>query len=306
MRYGVYKGLSAALRRTISPCGAQVVRPVGRSHHAVHAEPFSVPKWLRALCLLGAALPVFPLSLALAQEPEIVCIQCHGTMDGRLGEPVKLWRGSIHAENGIACNACHGGDPTDAANAMSPARGFLGAPKPMAVPAFCGRCHVGVKADYLASAHGRALGKGGPTCVTCHGNHQVVKASLALINEQACSRCHSFERARTIRDAMQETDGMIMAIDGRIRAYKAKGTDTERLEKGLFSVRNSFHSLFHNVDVALVTRESVRIQGELKRIEQTLNGLDEAQRTRRIAGAVAVSVALLAAVTAHLLRKSHE
>jgi len=249
---------------------------------------------------------MLPIAVFAAEQPEIVCIQCHSTMPGKIGEPVKLWRGSIHAENGIACNACHGGDPADAANAMSPARGFLGAPKEKAIPDFCGRCHVGVRADYLASAHGQALGMGGPTCVTCHGNHQVLKASLELINEKSCSRCHSFERARVIKSAMQETEAMIVAIDARIKAYKAKGTDTDKMEKGLFAVRNRFHTLFHNVDVELVKKESMQIQAELKKIEAVLQGLDDSQHTRKIAGAVAVAGALLAALFLHLFRKTYE
>lgn len=256
------------------------------------------------LMALLAALVTSPAGAA--DPPEIVCIQCHSTMPGKIGEPVKLWRGSIHAENGIACNACHGGDPKDAANAMSPARGFLGAPRETAIPAFCGRCHVGVMNDYLASAHGRALGKGGPTCVTCHSNHLVLKASLDLINEQSCSRCHSFERARTIKAAMQETEAMIVAIDSRITHYKERGTDTDALEKGLFAVRNRFHSLFHNVDVAMVRQESDRIRADLAKIQSTLQGLDDARKKRKIAGVVAVAAALLVAGLVHLLRKTYE
>ncbi len=249
---------------------------------------------------------ILPVAVLAAEQPEIVCIQCHSTMPGKIGEPVNLWRGSVHAENGIACNACHGGDPSDAANAMSPARGFLGAPKEKAIPAFCGRCHVGVHTDYLASAHGRALGKGGPTCVTCHSNHQVLKASLDLINEKSCTRCHSFERARVIKAAMQETEAMIVGIDARIKAYKATGTDTDKLEKGLFAVRNRFHTLFHNVDVEMVKKESTQIQAELKKIEAVLQGLDDSRHKRKIAGAIVVAGALLAAVFVHLLRKTYE
>ena len=187
---------------------------------------------------------------------------------------------------------------------MSPARGFLGAPKEPAIPAFCGRCHVGVMKDYLVSAHGRMLGKGGPTCVTCHGNHQVVKASLELINEKSCSRCHSFERAGVIRDAMRATETTIVAIDGRITAFKKIGTDTEKLEKELFAVRNSFHTLFHNVNVELVKKESARIQSDLKKIQAVLDKLDDAGQKRRIAGAAAVSLMLLIALALHLLRKT--
>lgn len=240
------------------------------------------------------------------QADEIVCIQCHSAMPEKYSMPVKLWRGSIHAENGIACNGCHGGDPKDAANAMKPERGFLGAPREAAIPAFCGRCHVGVLKDYLASAHGRALGKGGPTCVSCHSNHLVLKASLELINEQSCSRCHSFDRARAIRDAMQATESLIVSIDGRISVFKKAGTDTGKQEKELFALRNSFHSLFHNVDIGAVKKESARIQAELKKIEAVLTALDDAHQKRKIYGAGAVSIMLLIALVAHLLRKTYD
>lgn len=249
---------------------------------------------------------LLPLTCFAQQPAEIVCIQCHSGLPEKYSQPVKLWRSSIHAENGIACPACHGGDPQDAANAMSPQRGFLGAPKEANIPAFCGRCHVGVMQDYLASAHGRALGRGGPTCVTCHGNHQVLKATLELINEKSCSRCHSYERAAAIRAAMQSTEGMIVAAEARLKEYKQIGDDTEKLEKELFGLRNSFHSLFHNVNLETVKKEAARIQRELKKIQDVLATWDQTVQKRKIAGALAVSLMLLIALLAHLVRKTFD
>lgn len=257
----------------------------------------------------GILLPLlllFAVAVFAAESVQIVCITCHAKLPVKYSEPVRLWYGSIHAENGIACSHCHGGDPKDSVNAMSPARGFLGVPKEPDIPAFCGRCHVGVKNDYLASAHGKALGKGGPTCVTCHGNHLVIKVSLELINEKSCSRCHSFERARLIRSAMQETEGMIIAIDAGIADFKQEGVNTERLEKGLFAVRNGFHSLFHNVDVEKVRKDSAGIQGELKKLDTQLQQLAEARRKRKLAGAAAVSGALVAALLFYLLKRTYD
>jgi formate-dependent nitrite reductase cytochrome c552 subunit len=260
----------------------------------------------RVLLLVLMALVALSMNCRTLHAEEIVCITCHSALPGKYGEPVKLWKGSIHAGNGIACNACHGGDPRDAANAMKKERGFLGAPKYNDVPQFCGRCHVGVLKDYLASAHGRALASGGPNCVICHGSHQIVKASLELINEKACSRCHSYERAKVIRGAMQETEAIIVALDARIAGYKEVGTDTDRLEKELFSQRNRFHSLFHNVDVKRVTAESTQIQAELKKIETALKALDDQKGRRKLAGAIAVAVLLVAALLTHLIRKTYE
>lgn len=257
------------------------------------------------ICFIWLAL-LRPEAAVSAENSEVVCIQCHSGLPEKYSRPIKLWRSSIHAVNGIACNACHGGDPKDMANAMSPARGFLGAPGEKAIPAFCGRCHVGVMKDYLGSAHGRALGTGGPTCVTCHGNHLVVKVSLELINEKLCSSCHSFERARLIKNAMQETELLIVDIDARIEGFKGHGVDTGKLEKDLFAVRNRFHTLFHDVDVDKVKKESAQINGELKKIDRVLQGLDDARQKRRIVGACAVAAALLAGLLFHLLRKTYD
>lgn len=258
------------------------------------------------LFFVAALLALFPSPPDAQPPPETVCVQCHGKQAGRTGEPVALWRQSVHAGNGIGCDGCHGGDPRDAVNAMSPARGFIGVPAEKDIPRVCGKCHVGVTNDYLASAHGRALGSGGPSCVTCHGNHKVLRASLDLINEKDCSRCHGFERARILRDAMGKTEASIVAIDGRIRAYKGQGTDVERIEKGLFALRNRFHTLFHDQDVDKVWNESTRIDGELSKLDAVLDGMDATRRKRKTVGAVAVAGALLAALLFHLLKKTYD
>jgi hypothetical protein len=256
--------------------------------------------------LLTALAVMHPSRAASAEQPETVCIQCHSGLPDKLGAPVALWRKSIHAENGISCNGCHGGDPKNADDAMNRSRGFLGAPKETDVPAFCGRCHPGVLKDYLASAHGKALGKGGPTCFTCHGNHQIVKASLDLINEKSCTRCHSFERAKTIRDAMAQTEGYIVGIDRRITGFQAIGVDTDRLGKSLFAVRNRFHTLFHEVNVEKVKGESAQINTELGKLDRDLKVIEEARAKRKIAGAVVVFCMLLIAFLVHLLKKTYD
>jgi len=270
-----------------------------------HTTRYHLRAAFGALVLAALALP-HPAPAAGAGHPETVCIECHSSLPDRLGAPVKLWRSSVHAENGISCNACHGGDPNDADDAMNRSKGFLGAPKETEVPAFCGRCHPGVMKDYLASAHGLALGKGGPNCVTCHGNHQVLKASIELINEKNCTRCHSFERARAIRDAMQQTESSIVGIDARIKGFQAEGVDTERLGKGLFAVRNRFHTLFHEVNVAQVKAESAQIDAELAKLDRDLRVIEEARARRKVAGGFAVAGMLLLALLCHLMKKSFD
>ena len=250
------------------------------------------------LLLLLTGLTV-PLQLQAAQMQVIVCIKCHLSLPAKLSQPVKLWEKSIHSEHGINCSNCHGGDILDSANAMNPDRGFKGKPVPTAIPALCGGCHMGVMKHYILSAHGRALGKGGPTCVTCHGSHQVVKASLDLINQKNCTACHTYQKAKVIKQAMLKTEGMLMAIDNRIKVLKSQGVLTDTLEKRLFALRNRFHAMYHSLDVNKIKLESVHIQDELKRTNGVA-GVGTSQTT----GILAIGGALLAAALFHLIRKN--
>lgn len=261
--------------------------------------------WI-GFCFFTGVSFLMPLYASAAAQTGNVCIQCHGSQTGRLGKPVELWRSSIHADNGIVCDNCHGGDPKDAANAMSPARGFLGVPKEMDIPGVCGRCHVGVLNDYLASPHGKALGRGGPTCVTCHGNHLVKKATIDLINEKNCTRCHDFERARRIRESMMQTESRLVAIDRRIEEFKERGVDTSQMEKKLFAARNRFHTLFHELDAARLKGETSAIDSELDKLLLSIKEIDETDRKKRLAGVVAIAGALLAALLLRLYMKTFE
>jgi hypothetical protein len=254
--------------------------------------------WRIILILLAVcSLPVIEAWGAAPQV--IVCIQCHAAQPGRLSQPVRLWQTSIHSEHGITCNACHGGDPMDAANAMNPARGYRGVPAPTSVPALCGGCHMGVTRYYMNSAHGRALGRGGPTCVTCHGSHGIGSASLALINKKNCGTCHTFDKALMIRKAMVKTDGMLKAIEKRIKVLKSQGIETDPLEKKLFSLRNRFHAMFHSLDVTLIRQESAHIRAELEKS----NGAGGVG-TGYFVGVLAVGWALLAALLFSLIKKN--
>lgn len=241
-----------------------------------------------------------------AETVENVCVQCHGALPGRLGEPVAQWRGSIHAGNGILCNGCHGGDPRDSVNAMSPARGFLGVPKENGIPAFCGRCHVGVLQSYRESAHGVVQGKEKPNCVTCHSNHHVVKASLELISEKNCGHCHSYDGARLIKEAMAGTEARIIAIERSIDAYKGKGIDTGQLEQRLFAGRNRFHTLAHVVDVKLINQSTGEINADLDAIDRELQNMGRLEWKKKIIGAAAITVVLLAAILLTMYRRTFD
>ncbi len=249
-------------------------------------------------------LLLFSGSLALAEDT--VCLQCHAALEGRLSAPVSAWQTSIHAQNGISCPDCHGGDPTDFAMAMSPARGFLGVPKYGEVPAFCGRCHVGVKDDYLNSAHGKALNSGGPQCVSCHGNHGVQQASLELINPTACSRCHEFGRAAEIKTAMGETDRMIAGLRTELASLARLGIRVREIEGEAFALRNDSHRLFHTVEVEKVRKETAAFQQRGDGIGGEIGAIQDELGDRKLIGVGVVGMLLLISIICFLIRKTYQ
>ena len=124
------------------------------------------------------------------------------------------WERSIHAERGVSCADCHGGDPsaTTIDAAMSPEAGYIGAPAKADIPALCASCHADVSqmrqydlptdqyAKYKESIHGTKLAEGDTnvaTCYDCHGGHQVLKANdpastVYMANvPQMCANCHA-------------------------------------------------------------------------------------------------------------------
>lgn len=219
------------------------------------------------------------------------CVDCHASqsMKPAYQEIVDEWRKSWHAQNDIACHDCHGGDPGDPALAMShQQRGFLGRPAKRDIPDFCGRCHVGILKNYQESGHGRSLraGRNGPDCTVCHGSHNVQTANIEIITEQRCSRCHTYDRARDMKQALFLVEKKLGEIEDGIRALKRAGIYPEEEQRSLFSAQAEFRTLFHTVDVNLVTERAAEYTQKLDGIEQGISRTFDELRSRKNFSAV--------------------
>ncbi|SHJ76411.1 Cytochrome c3 [Malonomonas rubra DSM 5091] len=255
----------------------------------------------RVSAVILACLLFLPLWV---QAEETVCLQCHAGLEERLSAPVGQWRGSIHAQNGISCHDCHGGDPTDFEMAMSPERGFIGVPEYIEVPEFCGRCHLGVKEDYLASAHGKALELWGPQCVVCHGNHAVEKATIDLINPDSCSRCHEYERAAQVKQIISATEATLVELEASVADLHRVGFDMQRLREDLFSQRNSFRRLFHTVAPERIKKQTAEFDAGLATTREQIEDYEDSVEKRKIAGGAVVVLLLLGGCVALLIKRT--
>jgi nitrate/TMAO reductase-like tetraheme cytochrome c subunit len=247
---------------------------------------------------------------SIAEGDTSACIQCHtsDSMDSKMLELVRDWRESWHAKNNVSCHDCHGGAPEDASMSMSHQRGFKGAPLDTEIPAFCGTCHIAIMKNYLHSGHGKTfLDTGeGPSCVTCHGSHNIQRASMDIINEQLCSQCHTYERAKEMKQALFIVESKLNTIDNDMKRLKLLGMATDRQEKAYFRNHAEFRALFHSIDVDAVRIKSSDYTQNLGVIESEINESFKQLGFRRNFSAYLFLIFIGLSIVVFLLSKTYE
>jgi hypothetical protein len=137
------------------------------------------------LAALGAA------GAAVAAETGDSCVDCHSdpgflVTNKKLYDYYQQWKKSVHRQEGVTCDDCHGGRP-DAPDKKTAHDGGVGAADPTSGVYFknvvdtCGDCHEHIE---------KKDDKQGPTCVTCHGSINVEVLTVNSV-EAACARCHN-------------------------------------------------------------------------------------------------------------------
>jgi len=164
---------------------------------------------------LGAVFVLtLTVGLAQAQQPNS-CLDCHSALEGELHVTQEQFAQDIHAQKGLTCASCHGGDPSKTDDsAMSKAAGFKGKIERAGVPKLCGSCHSdpafmrqynpSLRTDqfsqYQTSIHGKRQAAGDTkvaVCTDCHGVQDLRPASDTrskvhpLNIATTCSRCHA-------------------------------------------------------------------------------------------------------------------
>ena len=173
-------------------------------------RPFS------AACYFGVAgFVVLAACLGYGQTKNS-CLDCHSALPDPIGVSQEKFSQDIHAQKGLTCASCHGGDPTsdDPDKAMSRKAGWKGNIDHKQVPQLCGGCHSdpayirqfnpSLRTDqldqYRTSVHGKRLAAGDAkvaVCTDCHSVHDIrspsdPRATVNPINvADTCARCHA-------------------------------------------------------------------------------------------------------------------
>jgi len=183
----------------------------------------------------------------LAAQTKNSCLDCHSSLEGAMRVTAESLQGDIHAQKGITCTGCHGGDASsdDKSKSMSAAAEYRGRLDRKQIPELCAKCHSDAAymrgsnpslrtdqlSEYHASVHGQMLAKGDEkvaVCTDCHGVHDILppddpRSSVYPINVAAtCGKCHA--NAEYMKAYNIPTD--------QLSLYNASVHHTELVEKG--------------------------------------------------------------------------
>ena len=173
--------------------------------------------WEQRLTVAGTVISILIVTTTLGfGQIKNSCLDCHGSMPEPLGVTPEKFTQDIHAQKGLSCVSCHGGDPTsdDPEKAMGLKAGWRGKIERRQVPQLCGNCHSdpalmrqynpSLRTDqlgqYHTSIHGKRLKLGDmkvAVCTDCHSVHDVrppsdPRSTVNPVNvAKTCSRCHA-------------------------------------------------------------------------------------------------------------------
>lgn len=148
----------------------------------------------------------------------VTCVQCHTDIQGYPHPPANyIDRRDVTLQNYRTCEGCHvenyrstldsmhqvalaGGNRNAAVcTDCHTAHAVTDPANPRThIPQTCAQCHSTISDEYIASVHGEALFDNDnpdvPTCVDCHGVHNIgdpTTAAFRLNSPQICADCHT-------------------------------------------------------------------------------------------------------------------
>ena len=220
------------------------------------------------------------------------CVVCHQKVSGKeTSGPVHTfaeWQKSVHAKSGVACDACHGGDP--AAKDKTRAHALVARSTMVGsriyfdkIPETCGACHAKEFSGFKSSAHYKALQNSGrgPNCVTCHGS-MAARVMTPRDMETLCSVCHRHPtQAYAALLALQNSRKSLDQLDQRIAHAKKENIDVAGQAEEFKKVQESYKEalqLWHTFDMGKVLAQA---QNNNHRVRTALHELDLKQKIRK-------------------------
>jgi hypothetical protein len=174
------------------------------------------------------------------------CITCHQS----IGDETKLYAGSVHAQVGIGCTRCHGGNAAAADKQGAHSSGFSGKLGPAQIFKTCGSCHASELGLFRSSKHfTERTAAAKVDCVQCHGAHGTGSATREFSFAYFCSGCHGLEYLpelnRTLQQMLKADDAQVDAINQLRRTGRSPSVELMALRK---DIRRKVAEVVHGTD----------------------------------------------------------
>ena len=124
-----------------------------------------------------------------------LCQKCHEEQYTKTLDSVHMRAVAAGNTNAAICTDCHNPHTQPV---ITDQNGVLLPEARLHIPATCARCHSAIYETYQQSVHGAALTQEGntdvPTCINCHGVHNIVDPTTNTFRLQlpdVCAKCHT-------------------------------------------------------------------------------------------------------------------
>jgi predicted CXXCH cytochrome family protein len=124
------------------------------------------------------------------------CKNCHEEQYNKVLDSVHQKALAGGNFNAAVCTDCH--NPHQQTRLTDRSSGALLPEARLSLPQVCARCHSAIYGVYKKSVHGAALTDAGnldvPTCIDCHGVHNIQNPTTARFRNdvpQLCAKCHT-------------------------------------------------------------------------------------------------------------------
>ena len=263
--------------------------------HPGARTPGAAVRRLAALSLAALLLGLGSFGGARAAEKDS-CATCHSdpellVTNKKLYDYYQQWDGSIHDQEEVTCDDCHGGNPraTDKKKAHGPG---VGAADPnsgvyyKAIPETCGQCHDDILEGFQESEHFSHVekeekgDKQGPTCVTCHGGIDVDVLNVNTV-EEVCARCHN-QKSDNKPEVPEEARRLLNRFLSIHRFYRYITTNAESDEASAFF--RDLDPRLHDLSVTWHTFDLEAVEEGTGEVLKTLKAKRQEIRARRSKG----------------------
>ena len=263
--------------------------------HTDDVDRVTAVRWLRRwlgavfLAVLGAVgvssadVVVAPTTVDL---DDVACTLCHWEQGAAFAH-------SIHYNAGLLlCTDCHGGLPFEIDNelAKAPDTGFIGRPRGGDIAEVCGQCHAASVRHYAQGPHAYAESRQTPTCITCHSNHDVRDATLALM-DSTCAPCHesgseALATGEAIRDGLEAAAAQLEAVATLVDSLAAQERSMHRAQPFVAAARTALRDAdarTHAMSASTAAKSLAAFAQELDGARERIAAHEQSQERRHLA-----------------------